>query len=208
MENEILYNAYKNWTSGLEKFYWFLVSTPFASIDDISEFSLIKNVEFKGKSIEIFKKCESIFKSFSDNMLLLVDLEGEEALDLALMLNSEFNISPVLVFAQIYHRNGIVGNESILSKLIEYSFRLSEKNENKYSFICDYSRYGNEILDKSKLFNNQYELTDEELPLKDDFINNGIDSVILLTYNQIKEDMEAYIKYLKECNINVEILYV
>lgn len=207
MENEILYNAYINWRSGLEKFHWLLVSTPFASIDDINEFSLIENITYKRESRDIFKKYESIFKNLSEDRLVLIDLEGEEALDLALMLNSKFNISPVLVFAQIYHKNGIVGNKFVLSKLIEYSFRLSKKNENKYSFICDYSRYGNEGLDKSKFFNNQYELTDEELPLKEDFLGNGIHSVILLTYDKIKEDMESYIEYLKECNINVEILY-
>lgn len=208
MENEILYNAYVNWRSGLEKFYWFLVSTPFASIDDISEFSLIDNVSFKVESSDKFKKYESIFKKLSEREMVLVDLEGEEALDLALMLNYEFNISPVLVFAQIYHKNGIVGNEVVLSKLIQYSFRLNKKNENKYSFICDYSRYGNEDLDKSKFFNNQYELTDEELPLKEDLLSNGIQSVIVLTYDKIKDDIEEYIKYLRECNINVEILYV
>lgn len=208
MQNEILYNAYINWRSGLEKFHWLLLSTPFASIDDINEFSLIENVTYKRESLDIFKKYESIFKGLSAGSLVLVDLDGEEALDLALMLNSEFNISPVLLFAQIYHKNGIIGNEFVLSKLIEYSFRLSKKNENKYSFICDYSRYGNEVLDKYKFFNNQYELTDEELPLKEDFLNNGIHSVILLTYDKIKEDMEAYIKYLKESNIDIEILYV
>jgi hypothetical protein len=200
-----MYEVYENWRSGLGKFKWSLVSTPFASSKHMVK-NLILDDDLKKKTID------DILDDFSKNLIvnqkedeiIIFDFDGERSLDLAFNLNKEYMINPILIFAHIFHSNGIVGSKDMLNKLIKYSYGL--KNEScKYGIFLDYDRFSSKEYNPREYFNNQYRLTEEEMPYIEDFIKAGIDKVIVISKAPIKIDIKEYIDYIKSSELKLEV---
>ncbi|SHI00243.1 hypothetical protein [Clostridium intestinale] len=205
MININMYEVYENWRSGLGKFKWSLVSTPFASSKHIVK-DLILDDDLKKKTIDdiLDDFSKDLIVNQKEDEIIIFDFDGERSLDLAFNLNKEYMINPILIFAHIFHSNGIVGSKDMLNKLIKYSYGL--KNENsKYGIFLDYDRFSDREYNPREYFNNQYRLTEEEMPYIEDFIRAGIDKVIVISKAPIKIDIKEYIDYIKSSELKLEV---
>jgi hypothetical protein len=200
-----MYEVYENWRSGLGKFKWNLISTPFASSKHIVK-DLIFDDDLKKKTIDdILDDCsKDLIVNQKEDEIIIFDFDGERSLDLAFNLNKEYMINPILIFAHIFHSNGIVGTKDMLNKLIKYSYGL--KNESsKYGIFLDYDRFRDKEYNSREYFNNQYRLTEEEMPYIEDFIKAGIDKVTVICQAPIKIDIKEYIDYIKSSELKLEV---
>lgn len=205
MININMYEVYENWRSGLGKFKWSLISTPFASSKHIVK-ELIFDDDLKKKTVDdiLDDFSKDLIASQKEDEIIIFDFDGERSLDLAFNLNKEFIINPILIFAHIFHLNGIVGTKDMLNKLIKYSYGL--KNESsKYGIFLDYDRFSNKEYNPREFFNNQYRLTEEEMPYIEDFIKAGIDKVTVISQAPIKIDIKEYIDYIKSSELKLEV---
>ncbi|WP_238882040.1 hypothetical protein [Clostridium sp. YIM B02551] len=205
MEKVDMYAVYENWKRGLDRFRWQLISTPFASSKEfVEELDLSESIMKKSMSKIIPVSILELIKEQKENQVLLIDLKGEDNLDLALELNVNFGIIPVLVFAHIFHKKAIVGSKELLIKLIKYSYEI--KNiENKYALLLDYNRFSDKEFSKREYFNNQYRLTEEEMPYSEDLNQWGINEVIIVSESPMKIDLKEYVEYLENNNIKVKV---
>ena len=205
MININMYEVYENWRSGLGKFKWSLVSTPFASSKHMVK-NLILDDDLKKKTIDdiLDDFSKDLIVNQKEDEIIIFDFDGGRSLDLAFNLNKEYMINPILIFAHIFHSNGIVGSKDMLNKLIKYSYGL--KNENsKYGIFLDYDRFSDREYNPREYFNNQYRLTEEEMPYIEDFIRAGIDKVIVISKAPIKIDIKEYIDYIKSSELKLEV---
>jgi len=200
-----MYEVYENWRSGLGKFKWSLISTPFASSKHIVK-DLILDDDLKKKTIDdiLDDFSKDLIVNQKEDEIIIFDFDGERSLDLAFNLNKEYMINPILIFAHIFHSNGVVGSKDMLNKLIKYSYGL--KNESsKYGIFLDYDRFSDREYNQREYFNNQYRLTEEEMPYIEDFIKAGIDKVIVISKAPIKIDIKEYIDYIKSSELKLEV---
>ncbi|WP_286909559.1 hypothetical protein [Clostridium sp. UBA1652] len=205
MININMYEVYENWRSGLGKFKWSLISTPFASSKHIVK-DLILDDDLKKKTIDdiLDDFSKDLIVNQKEDEIIIFDFDGERSLDLAFNLNKEYMINPILIFAHIFHSNGVVGSKDMLNKLIKYSYGL--KNESsKYGIFLDYDRFSDREYNQREYFNNQYRLTEEEMPYIEDFIKAGIDKVIVISKAPIKIDIKEYIDYIKSSELKLEV---
>ncbi len=205
MININMYEVYENWRSGLGKFKWSLISTPFASSKHMVK-NLILDDDLKKKTIDdiLDDFSKDLIVNQKEDEIIIFDFDGGRSLDLAFNLNKEYMINPILIFAHIFHSNGIVGSKDMLNKLIKYSYGL--KNESsKYGIFLDYDRFSDREYNPREYFNNQYRLTEEEMPYIEDFIRAGIDKVIVISKAPIKIDIKEYIDYIKSSELKLEV---
>lgn len=205
MININMYEVYENWRSGLGKFKWSLVSTPFASSKHMVK-NLILDDDLKKKTIDdiLDDFSKDLIVNQKEDEIIIFDFDEGRSLDLAFNLNKEYMINPILIFAHIFHSNGIVGSKDMLNKLIKYSYGL--KNESsKYGIFLDYDRFSDREYNPREYFNNQYRLTEEEMPYIEDFIRAGIDKVIVISKAPIKIDIKEYIDYIKSSELKLEV---
>ncbi|WP_315108615.1 hypothetical protein [Clostridium intestinale] len=204
MININMYEVYENWRSGLGKFKWSLVSTPFASSKHIVKDLILDDLKKKTIDDILDDFSKDLIVNQKEDEIIIFDFDGERSLDLAFNLNNEYMINPILIFAHIFHSNGIVGSKDMLNKLIKYSYGL--KNENsKYGIFLDYNRFSSKEYNPREYFNNQYRLTEEEMPYIEDFIKAGIDKVIVISKAPIKIDIKEYIDYIKSSELKLEV---
>lgn len=205
MNNINMYEVYENWRSRLGKFKWNLISTPFASSKYlVKEMNFNEDINSKTTDEILDDFLKDLIIKQKEEEIYIFDIEGERSLDLAFNLNKEYMINPILIFAHIFHSNGIVGSKDMLNKLIKYSYGL--KNESsKYGIFLDYDRFSDKEYSPKEYFNNQYRLTEEEMPYVEDFIKAGINKIIVISKSSIKIDLKEYIDYLKSSELNLEV---
>ena len=197
-----LYNIYSKWFEGTYYFQCFVRASNFVSLKQYPDFSL------GTVSIEeniLYKKLEQIANSYlSKNTIYFIDLPGAEAIKNGYLLQKNKGVKPVITFNNILHPYGMVGDKEYISSLIGYG-ELIENGENiTYSFILDSNRYRDyEKEDYKKLFNNQYEMTDEDLPSHEMLQWLGVSRCVYLTIAEEKEDIKEYLKYLDDNGIEV-----
>ncbi|MBD7911141.1 MULTISPECIES: hypothetical protein [Clostridium] len=202
-----LIESYDNWRKNSSIFECYVKSTTLASLStvDLEKVDITKCKDIKEENKESFKLLEAKIKTSLDNVLIISDLEAEENLDFSIMLNNNLSIKPILSINHIAHNYGLIGNNVIHNKLVNYSLKFKDIEEVKgYCFILDNGRYkdNDDYLDPL-VFNNQYEVTEEELPHSEVLKMMNIDSLMFIYRNRIKEDIQKYLDYLKGEKINI-----
>ncbi|MDP4143413.1 MAG: hypothetical protein Q8936_02865 [Bacillota bacterium] len=203
--------SYNNWCKNSGVFECYVKSTTLASLTtvDSSKIDYCNTIETNPKNIDTINSlCKMISSDLKDNTFLISDLPAEENLDLSLALNNSMKIKPILSFNHIAHDFGLIGNSLIHNKLVNYSFKFKNiQNVLAYCFILDNGRYfnSNEYLNPL-VFNNQYEITEEELPYVEVLAMAHIKNLIFIYRNEIKEDVKKYLDYLQEENINISFI--
>lgn len=185
----------------------YVKSTTLASLSTLDSFKTDIKDYYNNKSVsnDVFKKLESKIGTDLNNTFIISDLEAEENLDLSIILNNNFNIKPILSFNHIAHDHGLIGNSAIHNKIVNYSFEFKNIEEVKsYCFILDNARYrdNDDYLDPL-VFNNQYEVTEEELPHIEVLKMVNIESLIFIYRNKIKEDIKRYLDYLNDEKVKI-----
>jgi hypothetical protein len=202
-----LIESYNNWRKNSGIFECYVKSTTLASLSTLDLTKIgFDNCDVIGPvNNEGFEILESKIKANLNNIFLISDLEAEENLDFSLFLNNNLNIKPILSFNHIAHDYGLVGSSVIHNKIVNYSFEFKDIQEVlAYCFILDNGRYrdNDDYLDPL-VFNNQYEVTEEELPHIEVLKMMNIESLIFIYRNRVKEDIQRYLDYLQDEKINI-----
>lgn len=200
-----LRNIYRIWKSNLGPFRGFFRSTPFVSLQTYEDFKLEKEniVEYNPQALNI------IIEKFQEDIFLIVDLPLNEIINLSLVLNNEYSIKPILNVNLLFHPFGVVGTKDNINKLINNGLKLKEVNTNKFIMMIPYDRY-DEKTDAKELknkLNNQYGIGEDDLPYVNMLKELGYDKVIIITKEDIKEDLSDYVKFISK-DIRAEIIKV
>lgn len=219
-----LYEVYEKWTNGLEKYKCYFKATPLASLKQCEDFE-IKEAEFSNEAKLLYEEfqrhsgvkdnktgenkadtyTEADVSIGNKNMLYIFDMPAIDGIDLAVILNNKLKIKPILVFNHICHDFGIVGSREFINKLISSSSKLQATNGTSFAFMLDYDRYKTEEFNRRDYFNNQYELTEEDLPPLEILKELSIDSFTVFLKGTMKEDLKDYLLYLEKGNIDINI---
>jgi len=202
-----LVESYNNWLRSSGIFESYVKSTTLASLSTVDYNKLYFENYDKINPVNMYgiEKLESKIGANLKNTFLISDLEAEENLEISIMLNNNLNIKPILSFNHIAHDYGLVGNSVIHNKIINYSFKFRNNEEvNSYCFILDNGRYrDNDDYLNPLIFNNQYEITEEELPHIEVLKIGNIGNLIFIYRDKIKDDIQKYLDYLKDEKINI-----
>jgi hypothetical protein len=200
-----LRNIYGIWKSNLGPFRAFFRSTPFVSLQTYDDFTLEEEyiIEYAQKNLEI------IMEKFQDDKFVIVDLPLKEIINLSLVLNNEYDIKPILNINLLFHPFGIIGAKDNINKLINNGLKLKEINTNKFIMLIPYDRYNEEVSseDLKDMLNNQYGIGEDDLPYANMLKELGYNKVVIITKDNIKEDLNDYVNYISK-EIRVEIIKV
>lgn len=200
-----LRKVYRLWKLDLGPFQGFFRSTPFVSLQTYDNFTLSEeNINNCSEKI-----LNMILENCNQNNFLIIDLPVDEILDLALILNNEHFIKPILNINLLFHPFGIIGNKENINRLISNGLKLNKINTEKFVMLIPYDRYNNELKseDLRNKLNNQYGIGDDDLPNTHILKELGYRKVFILTKNDIKEDLKDYINYINK-DIKVEVVKV
>lgn len=200
-----LRKVYRIWRSDLGPFRGFFRSTPFVSLQTYDNFILSEeNInKYDEKILNI------ILENSNQNNFLIIDLPINEILDLALILNNEYSIKPILNINLLFHPFGMIGSEENINRLINNGLKLKKINIEKFVMLIPYDRYNDELKSEELInkLNNQYGIGDDDLPNVDILKELEYNKVIVLTKNDIKEDLKDYINFINK-DIKVEVVKV
>lgn len=196
-----IYKVYDNWQKGLEDFQCYFKVTPFATMKNYTDFSLDDTISPSSDSIDKFSRLKHRFET---NSLYIIDFKANLALDLALLLNNEAEVKPILSFNHIFHSFGIVGDEDMAQRLLLYSNKLELIKPKAFCFVLDKDRYKEDYTCDYMKFNNQYEVTEEELPPADMLEALGIKNIVYVSEDYVKEDVKYYLEYLRKSDFDVK----
>ena len=165
-------------------------------------FKLNSLSNIKEENIKRLNKIESLL---GENSIIILDLSFNNSLEIGRVLNNRFKSHIILTMNFLFNKFGVVGNLDNISNLINTSKTLEKGRGNIYTFILDNNRFldNNPKLNKYQ-FNNQYEVTDEDLPSLEVIKRYGFNKVLIVTDN-IKEDLNGYLNYLKG-NVDLNII--
>lgn len=219
-----LYEIYEKWTRDLGLYKCYFKTTPLASIKQCGDFKL-KELEFSDEAKVLYEEFYGCIKQApskdiddevttynevydnvnNKNTLYIFDIPSIACSELAVMLNNELNIKPILVFNHIVHDFGIVGSKELTNNFIVLSSKLENNEAKSFAFMLDYDRYRQEDFNRRDYFNNQYELMEEDLPPLEILKELSINSFRVFLKGTMKDDLKDYIEYLKEGHIDVKI---
>ena len=199
-----LRHIYRIWKSDLGPFQGFFRSTPFVSLQTYDDFILEENISGYDQKV-----LDMILENAHENNFLIIDLPFDVILNLALALNNEYSIKPILNINLLFHPFGIIGNRDNINKLINNGLKLKKINPRKFVMLIPYDRYNEELESddlKDKL-NNQYGIGEEDLPYINMLKELEYSKVIIVTRDHIKEDLKDYANFIEK-DIRVEVIKV
>jgi hypothetical protein len=198
------YLVYKKWTANTGIFDYLFKSSPFVTAKYMDEFELDLDCDYN-IPIDVNKKIANIV--VDQHTIIIVDVDALLGMDICLVLNNDYNVAPILSYNFLFHPYGVVGDNKFMERLIAYSEKLKHIEPITSVFILDKNRYINGVdLENPMLFNNQYEITEEELPELDMLLSLKKNKINFLYSGEIKEDINCYLKYLKENNIIINTI--
>lgn len=195
------YQVYLRWRAGSGPFECFVRATNFTSMKHYGSLQMDLYPEIP----EAYGVIESILKlNDSRQSVLFLDLPAVQGIPLGYRLQKEKNIKPIITFNHPLHARGLVGGDRHTALLCHYGMLLDKKcHPEGYIFILDNTRYGDYPLDVLKdRFNNQYELTEDDLPQSRFLRHFGYSRVVALTGRPM-EDMDYYLENLGRNDIEV-----
>lgn len=196
-----LRNIYRTWKKGLGPYRCFFRSTPFVSLQTYEDFEIVDDYEEADKNIVSAILNEDIKENF-----IIADFEFNEMLNLALHLNNEQGIKPILNVNLLFNSFGLIGTKDNISRLISYAGKLNDLKAKKAVMLIPYDRY-DEKIDVSQIYdklNNQYAVGLDYLPTAKFLKKLGYKGISIITKDKVKEDLMDYIKYIdKDFKVNL-----
>lgn len=197
-----LIKIYRNWAADCGPFRCFFRATNFVSLKHYPDFQLNTLKLKEGDSFYLIK---SIIEEFeTKDTIFFLDISATEGMELGFYIQRFLKIKPILVLNNPIHPYGIVGDKEYISRLIGYGELLEKGEPNGFIFILDNCRYKECSEDELKrYFNNQYELTEDDLPYHYMLEELGYKKVVYIYEESVKEDVSYYLEYIKDNNIEV-----
>jgi hypothetical protein len=197
------YQIYKKWHSGAGHFSCFSRTVNFVSMKHYPDFELS---EVRPEPDERYSIAERIIDSHGGKKIILIDLPAIESMRISCLLNNTRRANPVITFNSPLHEFGFIGGRDYISALTGYGDHLltmEGAGPGSCCFVLDWNRFGDYSEEElKKYFNNQYELTEEDLPPVDMLRHLGYDVLIYL-HSGPREDAERYINYLTDQGFHV-----
>ncbi|KNY26089.1 hypothetical protein [Pseudobacteroides cellulosolvens] len=196
------YEIYKKWYGVQGYFSCFFRSTPFVSLKHYPDFT-IEN--YRNDISKIDNQIVRLIKNYDlEKSLILVETTMERSIEAAYGLYNQCDLKPVFTFNHIYHAHGIIGTKMDISLLMELGAKITGGDTKGWAFFIDSRRYGEERPEVlRKLFNNQYELTYDDLPPAEMLKDLKYERIIYFYTDDIKEDVDYYINYINENGLEV-----
>lgn len=193
---------YARWVQGAGPFACFVRKTNFVSLKHYDDFVLRPKTLRKNP---LFKNLQSQLKALDPERILMFDIPAVQGMQLACLLQNHLGIKPILTYISPLHSHGLVGGDDYVNALISYGFLLKPVEPQTYVLILDSERYRTRISKQvlRRKFNNQYELTADDLPSAEMLGAIGYRQVCFYRRGVLKEDIAAYLQYLKENHIKV-----
>lgn len=174
----------------------FVKSLPFVSVVNMTDIDIyVKEEPFESKIQPLHEK----------KNLIIVDIHGDKGLEYAYVYRNNYTIIPD--FNMVCHDFGIVKSKPILEKLILF-YDLDLNNTNKYMIVLDSNRYRYNQENSVNEYNNQYEVSEEDLPEIEMLKFLNINDMAYICSEKIKEDIAPYLEYLKYNGIDVQVYYI
>lgn len=199
-----LRELYRIWKKNLKSFRGFYRSTPFVSLQDYEDFQL---EETKIEKYDFI--INKILSTIEKGIFCIVDLPFDIIMDLAVCLNNEHKIKPVLNINMLFNEYGIIGTKENISKLVNNSLQLENIETDKYILFYDYDRYNDNIDIKSiyDRLNNQYGIGDDDFPEADFLKRYGYNGIAVFTKKDIKQDLKEQLNYIRnKLEVNIEAI--
>lgn len=199
-----LRKIYGEWKKGLGPYRCFFRSTSFVSLQTYEDFEVVDTYEEADKSILSAILNESIEENF-----IIADFGFNKILDLALQLNNEEGIKPILNVNLLFNSFGLIGTKENINKLISYAGKLKDINMKKAVMLIPYDRY-DEKIDVSQVYdklNNQYAVGFDDLPTAKFLKELGYKGISIITKDKVKEDLMDYVNYISN-DVKVNLVKV
>ena len=196
-----LRGCYRAWHESAGVFRSFVRATAFSSLQHHEDFEYEVTLE-DGFADEIWQRVLAEEK----RVLLLVDLPGVDSLMTGVSLHRKHGCVPVLISNGFMHDHGIIGDLAYKEAILGLAGELGSVARGPAVFLLDHGRYGEfEQEELVHSFNNQYELNEEDLPSAIMLQELGCEKVLIFSVLPLKEDLEAYVGYLRESGTEVGI---
>lgn len=196
-----LQQIYGKWYRETGVFRCFFRSTNFVSLKHFPDFEL-PPVCFESPLLT--RLVDEVANHDWQNTLFMIDLPGELAVTAAFLLGKYHQLKPVLTFNNILHPFGLVGSQQYISSLLQCGEMLEEYQPKGFVLVLDQLRYGEyDAAALRQFFNNQYEITDYDVPALEMLQALNYEKVVYLYQNAVKEDIDLYLQYLMDGNFSV-----
>ena len=203
LKKQGLREIYRGWVQGAGPFECFVRKANFVSLQHYPDFKLQPVSQTESR---LFKAVKARLEKAEGRSLFLIEAGAPEGIRLGYLLQQRMNIKPVLTFGGPLHPHGIVGGESYISALVGYGKMLSPVNPVGYAFILDRQRYREKLSQRMlrQRFNNQYELSQDDLPSVEMLNHLGYQKLVVLSHHEPRVDLLSYLQYLRDNHFKVE----
>ncbi|NPV92991.1 MAG: hypothetical protein HPY50_19665 [Firmicutes bacterium] len=194
---------YRSWAQGAGPFECFVRKPNFVSLQHYPDFELQPVPQTESR---LYKDVRSLVKGAESGSLFLIETSAAEGIRLGYLLQQRMRVKPILTFGSPLHPYGIVGGERYISALLGYGRLLTPIDPVGYAFILDRQRY-REKLSRRMLrqrFNNQYELSQDDLPSIEMLKHLGYQKLVAISRHEPKIDLLSYLQYLRDNHFKVE----
>jgi hypothetical protein len=197
--------VYRNWKLGSDAFESFVRSGPFVSLKTYEDFDLNMSFDLLHLQQQYHDILQSILNCKKDEFILC-DFDFNNSLEIGFLLNNIFSIKPIISFNMLFHPYGLIGTKGNIENLVKYGLNLKKITPKGYVFMCDYGRYQDFKEDEyKKKLNNQYEICDADLPYVETLKILGYNKVVFFTEKDIKKDIQGYLNYIENSNVQIEL---
>lgn len=196
-------DIFRKWAEGAGPFRCFIRKTNFVSLKHYDSF-LLKPVD-KRKS-RLYKYVCPDLSSMSGRHLAVFDIPAVAGMRLGYLVQKHLRKKPVLTYSSPLHSHGMVGGRNYVNALVGYGEALEKVNPQGYIFILDCRRYLQRVSRRTLMnkFNNQYELTADDLPSIEMLKALDYSEVSFYHRGRVLDDSRAYLQYLRESGMSVK----
>jgi len=198
-----LTDLYVRWLQGADSFACFVRKTNFVSLKHYRDFVLRPVSHHQSR---LYKYLRPYLEQLEPDNLVLLDIPAVEGMRLGFLIQNRLRLKPILTFVSPLHASGLVGGDRYVTALIGYGQLLNPVDPHGFVFILDSQRYKSAVSQRllRLKFNNQYELSADDLPSVEMLRALEYRRVTLYHMGETKEDVAAYLLYLQKNTISVE----
>lgn len=203
LEQIDLPDLYARWLQGADYFACFVRKTNFVSLKHYRDF-VLRPVTLQPS--RLYKYLLPHLKQLDSDHLILLDIPAVEGMRLGFLLQNRLRLKPILTYVSPLHAHGLVGGDRYVNALIGYGHLLKPVVPQGFVFILDSQRYKSTVSQRllRLKFNNQYELSADDLPSLEMLRALEYKRVTLYRWGETKDDVAAYLHYLQKNGISVE----
>lgn len=188
-------DIFKTWAPCGAKWVDWVRPVPFITIDD--ELETYESYNFEIPNI-------TYMKEFAANTAIIIDLPSYESINESLALAKKFGYRPIPIYNGTNEQKDAlanVNNQTIELALVWGAYELSKmkiENDAFPVFLLDSNRL-NRYRKSPSIFDNSWDIYDQDMPSAEYFIKNGINKIIVRSDRDIKRDLKRILyKYQKD----------